>query len=285
MLYNAALVLEGGAMRGQYSTGITDAFLRHHIEFRAVVGVSAGALCGANYVSKQYGRMVHVNTHYRHDPDYISARRLLKREGILNLDFLFEDHGWDWRNYDERAYERSASDFTIVATSLETGRAITFTNPRGQDFVNAIKASSSMPFVSAPQETTAGPCLDGGVADSIPYDVAQAQGYDKLVVVRTRPRDYQKDPTPTLLARLYRRHFADYPAFAQAGIDRPLVYNRQVQALNALEEAGRAFVFAPKKAIKVHRLEGNVKKLAALYRLGQDTAEQLLPAMAAYLSK
>lgn len=30
MLYNAALVLEGGAMRGQYSTGVTDTFLKHH---------------------------------------------------------------------------------------------------------------------------------------------------------------------------------------------------------------------------------------------------------------
>lgn len=285
MLYNAALVLEGGAMRGQYSTGITDAFLRHHVEFRAVIGVSAGALCGANYVSKQYGRMVHVNTHYRHDPDYISPRRLLKREDILNLDFLFEDHGWDWHNFDERAYERSASDFTIVATSLTTGKAVTFTNPTGQDFINDIKASSSMPFVSAPQETTAGPCLDGGVADSIPYRIAQQLGYDKIVIVRTRPRDYQKDPTPALLARLYRRQFADYPAFAQAGIDRPLVYNRQVNEINALERAGQIFVFAPKQAIKVHRLEGNVKKLEALYQRGQDTAERLLSVMHEYLTK
>ena len=116
MLYHAALVLEGGAMRGQYSTGITDAFLKHHLEFESVIGVSAGALCGAQFVSKQYGRMVHVNTTYRHNADYISMRRLLKKKEVLNLDFLFEDHGWDWHNFDERAYERSASHFTIVAT-------------------------------------------------------------------------------------------------------------------------------------------------------------------------
>ena len=78
MLYNAALVLEGGAMRGQYSAGVTDAFLKHGIEFRSVIGVSAGALCGAQFVAKQYGRMIHVNTTYRHDPNYISLRRALK---------------------------------------------------------------------------------------------------------------------------------------------------------------------------------------------------------------
>lgn len=285
MLYNAALVLEGGAMRGQYSTGITDTFLRHHIEFRSVIGVSAGALCGANYVSKQYGRMVHVNTYYRHDPDYISARRLLKREKIINLDFLFKDHGWDWHNFDEAAYRRSASDFTIVATSLTTGQAVTFTNPTGAAFIDDIKASSSMPFVSAPQMTTAGPCLDGGVADSVPYRIAQRQGYDKIVIVRTRQRNYQKAPTPAVLARLYRRHFADYPAFVRTCIDRPLVYNEQVAEINALEQAGQIFVFAPEKPIKVHRLEHNVKKLEALYKRGQATAEHLLPAMTAYLTK
>ena len=150
MLYNAALVLEGGAMRGQYSTGVTDTFLKHHVEFKSVIGVSAGALCGANFVSKQYGRMADVNTHYRHDRNYISPLRLLKREEILNLDFLFEDHGWDWHNFDERAYQRSASDFTIVATALETGQAVTFTNATGEEFITDLKASSSMPFVSEP---------------------------------------------------------------------------------------------------------------------------------------
>ncbi len=103
MLYDAALVLEGGAMRGQYSTGITDTLLAHHIEFKSVIGVSAGALCGAQYVSKQYGRMVRVNNNYRKDKEYISLLHMLKRQDILNLDFLFEDHGWDWNNFDERA--------------------------------------------------------------------------------------------------------------------------------------------------------------------------------------
>ena len=190
MLYDAALVLEGGAMRGQYSTGITDTLLAHHIEFKSVIGVSAGALCGAQYVSKQYGRMVRVNTNYRKDKEYISLLNMLKRQDILNLDFLFEDHGWDWNNFDERAYERSSSSFTIVATQVSSGRRVTFTDPTGTELVNDLKASCSMPFLMEPQVTSKGECLDGGVADSIPYDVAQEQGYKKIVVVRTRPHDY-----------------------------------------------------------------------------------------------
>ena len=93
MLYNAALVLEGGAFRGQYTAGIVDTFLAHHIEFRSVIGVSAGSLCGVNFVSKQYGRAANININHRHDRQYISMARVFKKQ-IINLDYLFEDHGY-----------------------------------------------------------------------------------------------------------------------------------------------------------------------------------------------
>lgn len=191
MLYNAALVLEGGAFRGQYTAGIIDTFLAHHIEFRSVIGVSAGSLNGVNFVSKQYGRAANININHRHDRHYISMTRVFRKE-IINLDYLFEDHGYSWENFNERAYKRSASHFTAVATALRTGKAVLFTDPTGDQLTQALKASSSMPFLSNPQETSQGPCLDGGIADSIPYDVAQQQGYDKIVIVRTRDTKYRK---------------------------------------------------------------------------------------------
>lgn len=286
MLYHAALVLEGGAMRGQYSTGITDALLAHHIEFDSVIGVSAGALCGAQFVAKQYGRMVRVNTHYRKDKNYISLRNLFnKKHDILNLDFLFQDHGWDWNNFDERAYQRSASDFTIVATQLSSGRAVTFTNPTGQDLVNDLKASSSMPFIIDPQITSKGKCLDGGVADSIPYDVAQEQGYDKIVVVRTRPRAYVKKRSSRFVKQMYHHTFKDYPQFSETGINRPIVYNKQVAKVNAMTESGQWFCFSPENMVKVGRLENNTAKLEELYHQGQEQARELLPSLIQYLIK
>lgn len=285
MLYNAALVLEGGAMRGQYSTGITDAFLAHHIEFKSVIGVSAGALCGAQYVSKQYGRMVHVHTHYRKDKEYISLLHMLKHQDILNLDFLFEDHGWDWNNFDERAYERSSTNFTIVATQLSSGRMVSFINPTGSELVNDLKASCSMPFLMEPQITSKGQCLDGGVADSIPYDIAEQQGFDKIVIVRTRPRAYQKKPTSKLLQQMYRRVFKEHLAFAETGIKRPEVYNQQVEVVNQKAANGDWFCFSTENMVKVGRLEKNTNKLAELYHQGQQQAEHLLPELTAYLTK
>lgn len=284
MLYDAALVLEGGAFRGQYTAGVVDTFLAHHIEFRSVIGVSAGSLCGANFVSKQYGRPAMINIHHRHDRDYISITHLLHKKSIINLDYLFEDHGWRWENFNERAYRRSASNFTAVATSLQNGQTVTFTNPTGQDLVNALKASSSMPLLAKPQATSKGLCLDGGIADSIPYDIAQQQGYSKIVVVRTRDLAYRKKPTSRALAQMFQRYYKEYPAFVKAAIRRPANYNRQIEEINHLSKEKQLFTLAPQHPVKVSRIEGNVKKLQQLYQTGQKETELALPQLLHYLN-
>lgn len=283
MLYNAALVLEGGAFRGQYTAGIVDTFLAHHIEFRSVIGVSAGSLCGVNFVSKQYGRAANININHRHDRQYISMARVFKKQ-IINLDYLFEDHGYSWQNFNEAAYQRSASHFTAVATSVKTGKTVLFTDPVGEELTNALKASSSMPFLSDPQETSQGPCLDGGIADSIPFDIAQQQGYDKIVVVRTRDVNYRKKPSSSAVKKLYDMVYKDYPEFAKAGINRPLLYNQQIAEINRLSREGKIFNIAPSKPIKIKRIEGNIKKIRALYETGRKEGEEIVPALVDYLA-
>ena len=52
------LVLEGGAMRGMYTAGALDVFLKEGVQFQGVMGVSAGALFGVNFLSGQVGRVI-----------------------------------------------------------------------------------------------------------------------------------------------------------------------------------------------------------------------------------
>lgn len=47
------LVLEGGAMRGMYTAGALDVFYNAGIQFDGIIGVSAGAAFGVNYLSRQ----------------------------------------------------------------------------------------------------------------------------------------------------------------------------------------------------------------------------------------
>lgn len=250
-----------------------------------MIGVSAGSLCGANFVSKQYGRPATINIHHRHDRDYISFTHLLHRRSIINLDYLFEDHGWQWHNFNDQAYQRSASHFTAVATRLTDGKAVTFTDPVGDELTRVLKASSSMPIISKPQRTSKGLCLDGGVADSIPYDIAQQQGYKKIVIVRTRDINYHKKPASRSLTQLLHRYYPDYPLFVKAVINRPTVYNQQVDEINRLTEEKQFFTIAPQHPVKVSRIEGNTKKLVKLYETGKQEANAVLPQLLSYLEQ
>lgn len=55
------LLLEGGAMRGLYTAAVLDVWMQNNILFDGIMGVSAGALFGMNYKSKQPGRVLRYN--------------------------------------------------------------------------------------------------------------------------------------------------------------------------------------------------------------------------------
>ena len=56
------LVLEGGALRTIYSTGVMDAMLSKDLMVDYVIGVSAGIAYGVSYVSKQPQRNLEILT-------------------------------------------------------------------------------------------------------------------------------------------------------------------------------------------------------------------------------
>ena len=84
-MIKAALVLEGGALRGMYTSGVLDTFLKNNMEFECVAGVSAGALNAMSYISKQPGRSAKINLEYCDDPRYIGRKAFIKNNGIIYL--------------------------------------------------------------------------------------------------------------------------------------------------------------------------------------------------------
>ena len=49
---NSALILEGGGMRGVFTSGVLDAFMKYELYFERVIAVSAGACNGMSYISR-----------------------------------------------------------------------------------------------------------------------------------------------------------------------------------------------------------------------------------------
>ena len=67
----AGLVLEGGGMRGLYTAGVLDVFMENKVKIDGILGVSAGALFGMNYKSKQIGRVLRYNKKYAKNKNYM----------------------------------------------------------------------------------------------------------------------------------------------------------------------------------------------------------------------
>ena len=189
------LVLEGGAMRGIFTAGVIDVLLENDIYFDGVIGVSAGACFGCNYVSKQIGRTLRYNLKYCQDPRYCSVRSLIKTGDMFGADFCYHDIPETLDPFDTETFVASSTEFYVVATDIESGEPVyrKMTDCKGED-LEWIRASASMPLASRIVEIDGGKYLDGGIADSIPLDAFQKMRYEKNVVILTRPDGYKKSP-------------------------------------------------------------------------------------------
>ena len=117
------LVLEGGAMRGLYSAGVLDELLDTKIKVDCIIGVSAGALFGVNYVSKQKGRALRYNKNYANDKRYMSLRSLITTGNLVNTKFAYHEIPTKLDIFDEETYSKSKIDFYATVTNIETGKA------------------------------------------------------------------------------------------------------------------------------------------------------------------
>ena len=261
----SGLVLEGGAMRGMYTAGVLDVLLEKSVSFDAIMGVSAGALFGPNFLSKQPGRVIRYNKRFIRDKRYKGWGCLLREGNLFSTGFAYGEVPRKLDVFDDETFKSSGVPFYAVVTALETGEAEYRRINSVFDDMDILRASGSMPFVSRPVEIDGKLYLDGGVADSVPYEAMEKMGYEKLVVILTRDMDYRKEPMPALPIKLC---FRRYPKFRDKLLKRHETYNRSVARLRELEERGEIFVIRPSEPIEIGRVESDPEKLQQVYELG-----------------
>ena len=275
------LVLEGGGLRGIYTAGALDCFMDEGIWFPYCIGVSAGACNGASYLSGQRGRSYRIDIDYIRDPRYISLRNFVRTRSLFGMDFLFREVPERLDPFDYDAFFARECQLITGVTNVATGKPCYFSKEALRHDVTVLKASSSIPVFSPMVPYRGGLYLDGGTSDPIPVRKALADGCEKLVVIRTRHRDYVKQPEG--FRRIYRRAFRDYPAMIHTLDIRHKVYNDTVSFLGELESQGKAFVLAPREKLPIDRFERDPKKLDAVYHLGYNQTKELLPQLRAFL--
>jgi predicted patatin/cPLA2 family phospholipase len=281
---NAALVLEGGGLRGVFTGGVLRRWMDDKLYFNYVIGVSMGACSAANYVSRQPERNRIVNTRFLGDRRYLSSLRLLAGGELFGMDFIFTTIPHELVPFDFKTFYESEVRCVTVATDCLTGEAVYYEkSDLGTDYLTILRASSSLPFIAKPVPYKGRMLMDGGLADSIPVRRAAAEGHKKLVLVLTRPKGYRKKPSrlPGIFLRRYRR----YPGILRALANRHRIYNETLDYIDDLEARGEAFVVRPEAALGAERVEKNKDKLYSAYDQGYDRASALYPALLRYLGK
>lgn len=274
------LVLEGGAMRGLFSAGVIDVMMENGIEYDGGIGVSAGAAFGCNYKSKQIGRVIRYNTTYAKDPRLCSFRSLLFTGDLYGAKFCYETLPKELDIMDVETYIQNPMKFYIVATDVDTGK------PVYQELIDLsdedlawMQASASMPIVSRPVRINGHSYLDGGISDSIPLKKFEEMGYEKNVVILTRPAGYRKTPSAKIMSTLLRK----YPAIDEALKNRHLVYNKTLDYIEERRKAGAAYVICPPQALQIGRIEHDPEVMRRVYYQGRKEGERHLKAVQKFL--
>lgn len=276
------LIMEGGAMRGMFTCGVLDVFLENGITFDGAIGVSAGAVFGCNFKSRQLGRPFRYNRNYCRDWRYCSIRSLIRTGDLFGEEFCYHELPDVLDPFDSVTFQNNPMEFFVAATDVRTGKPVYHlcSDGRSSD-IEWLKASASMPLAARIVETDGMELLDGGITDPVPYRYMENRGYDRNVMILTQPKGYHKRRFRLLAAihTVYKR----YPKLADAMEQRHIVYNRQLAEVREREQKRSAIVIRPPESLGIGHVSHNPAELEMVYRIGREEANRRLSEIRTYL--
>ena len=240
------LVLEGGAMRGMYTAGALDVLLENDINFDGIIGTSAGAVFGVNFLSRQDGRVIRYNCRFNGDRNYMGIKPLLKSGDFFNTEYAYYKVPNELDIFDDETYQKSGVPFYATVTDVKTGKP---------EYLQV---------------------------KSIPFEHFSEMGYKKQVVILTRDMNYRKKPMNKLLIRSF---YSKFPDLCNALENRHNVYNESIDKLCELEQSGKVFIIRPSEPITISRTERDPDRLKSVYELGRKDMEMYLEGLEEFLEK
>lgn len=277
-----ALVLEGGAMRGMYTAAVLDVLMDEGIKVDAIYATSAGVLFGVNYLSGQRGRAIRYNKRFARDKRYMGIYSLITSGNIINKDFAFYEVPFTLDVFDQEAYSRSETKMIATVTNVHTGGVEYIEVKNVFEQMEVLRAASAMPFVSQMVELDGQLYLDGGLSDSIPLKKCQEDGYERIIVVETRPKGYRKSKTNPIAAKLF---YSKCPNLVDTINNRYIGYNSILEEIEEFDAKGEIVLVRPSKELHLGRIESNPDRLQEMYDLGIEDAKVLLPRIKEFIEK
>ncbi|MDF2880340.1 MAG: putative esterase of the alpha-beta hydrolase superfamily [Clostridiaceae bacterium] len=268
---NIGLVLEGGGMRGLYTCGVLEFFMEKDLYFNYVIGVSAGACNAVSYISRQKGRNKKVNIDLSNSWKYMSFRNFIREKSFIGMNYIFDEIPNKHVKFDFETFSKAPCKFLVGATDCNTGTPLYFNKEDVSDGFYALRATSSLPFISPIVNFKEHELLDGGITDSIPIVKSIKDGNSKNIIILTRHKEYRK--TPMRFTNLAKIKYKKYPLLINALLNRYKKYNETLDYIEQLEMQGKAIVIRHSEPLNVGRLERDPKKLLDIYNKGYEDAK------------
>lgn len=275
-----ALIVEGGGMRGVFAAGALDAFIDKRVrQFDGYYGVSAGALNLISFLSGQRGRNISIYTGLCLEPNFISLSRHIRGGNLFDLDWFFDKIGNQF-TMDSRRFYQSLEHrlFTVVTACTRTGypvyHQVNKKTSTGEMF-KVLKASSALPMIyRTPIEIDGRTLMDGSLSDPLPVMKAIEDGFEDLVVIRTRESNYRK--TSSSSNRLLAWQFRKQPALSSLIRQQYAIYNETLDQFDVLRAQGITITeICPDTPLNSTRSTRNRNRLVADYHRGYAIAYNL----------
>jgi predicted patatin/cPLA2 family phospholipase len=276
--YKLALVVEGGAMRGIFSTGVLDTFIKHNFNpFDICLGVSAGANNLSSFLGEMYKRNYYIYTTYSLDKNFISIKKFILEGKYIDIDWLWDITIKNMR-LDLGKIINNKCKFYIGVTNAITGKN-EYINPNLENLENVIKASSALPlFYKNPIKIEKNFYFDGGISDPIPVKQAVKFGAETIVVLRSRKREFKMKQQKNLVSKFILR---DYDELNKTIENRHSIYNNQIDFIRKKHKNIKIIEVCPPNGFKTSRLTKDKDILENDYLLGVNEGKKLLKEMKA----
>ncbi|USG65013.1 patatin family protein [Brevibacillus ruminantium] len=278
------LVLQGGGMRGIYTSGVLDFFMERQLFFSYVSAVSAGACNGAVYLARQKGLGRTTITKFIQERRFFHLGNLLRKQTLLGIDFIFDEILSKLAPFDYDRFHQSTEHFVVATTDCLTGESVYYSKSQCDDIFLAIRASCSLPFVSRQVKIGERFLLDGSIADPIPLKKSIEDGNERHVIVLTAPAS---TPSARFFWNVSRLYDSVYPR--ASGIRKALsrhldTFYESLGVVEKLRAENRAFVISPTESC-ISSFERNHGRLQQFYERGYEDARACYPHLMDWLEQ
>ncbi len=281
------LAIQGGGVRGAFSSGVLDVFIENNITFPYVLGVSAGVLNACNYVSKDIGRSLIVCRDFMHDKRFYSRKNLVKYHSYFNFNFLFRELDKELPfNYDE--FLNTKTEIVAVASRCEDAEIEYFYKSKMDldKFFDACAASASIPGVSKKIVIDGKEYLDGGVLTPLPIQKVFEDGYEKVIVILSRPKGFRKRKSKksALISKLPAFCGKKYAKFRKSLNNSYQLYNDEMDYIESLDPS-KVFLIYPETTYGIKVKEKNADKVNKFYEDGRRYALEHLEEIKKFINE